>query len=101
MPKTQSSGNKEEVINHFGLVRFRLNGAGNLKLTLFSLDDVKSNVLAPIVMNSLTNIEPTRLSNFTQQRAYLDLRVTEINEYFTVSKIIVFTKAVATSFPGN
>lgn len=92
--------NDDQIINHFGLVRLRLNGSGLLQLSLFSLDDVKVNVLLPLDMDTLTNIEPTRLSNFTQQRAYLDLRVTEINETFTISKIIVFTKPVAASFPG-
>ena len=91
----------EETVNHYGLIRLRVNGAGDLKQTLYSLDDVKSNVLAPLTLASATNIEPTRLSNFTQQRVYLDLRVTEINEYFVISKIIVFAKPVATSFPGN
>jgi len=98
---SKSTGNKEELVNHFGLIRMRLNGAGNLQLSLFSLNDVKSESLTSITMLAATNIEPTRLSNFTQQRAYLELKVTEINEYFLVSKIIVFIKPVANSYPGN
>ena len=93
------SSRNEEVINHFGAVRLRVTGSANLRLTLYSLDEVKSNVLATIPLNSTTNIEPNRLANFTQQRAKLDIRTTAINETFTISKIIVFVKPVAKSFP--
>ena len=96
MPK----GN-EELVNHFGAVRLRVSGSGNLRLRLLSLDEVKTQTLVPIVMSDPAYIEPTRLSNFTQQRASLEISTTMINEYFLISKIIIFTKPVATSFPGN
>lgn len=90
----------EEIVSHFGLVRLRLNGSGNLKLKLWSLDQVKSSTLVPLVMASSTNIEPTRLCNFTQQRAQLEIRTIGIDQTFKISKVIIFAKPVATSYPG-
>jgi hypothetical protein len=97
MPKKSSSG--EEVINHYGAVRLRVNGSGNLQMALQSLDERFQNVLVPVPLQSVTNIEPNRLSNFTQQRAKLMIRTTELNETFQISKIIVFIKPVAKSWP--
>ena len=91
----------EEVINHYGAVRLRAKGSANLKLVLYSLDEIKQNALLAVPLQSKTNIEPTRLSNFTQQRAKLEIRITEINEIFQISKIIVFVKPVAKSYPGT
>jgi len=92
-----SSG--EEVINHYGAVRFRVNGSGNLLMKLFSHDEVKMYTLLPIILQAKTNIEPNRICNFTQQKAKLEVRVTELDETFRISKIIVFVKPVAKSYP--
>lgn len=97
MAKKSSQG--EEVINHYGAVRLRVNGSANLQLTLFSLDETQSNVLVPIPLQTITNVEPNRLSNFTQQRAKLMIQTTQLNEFFQISKIIIFVKPVAKSFP--
>ena len=89
----------EEVINHYGAVRLRVNGSASLKLKLYSKDEVKSSTLLPLTLSSLTNVEPNRLSNFTQQRAKLEIRTTEVDETFQICKIIVFVKPVAKSYP--
>jgi hypothetical protein len=96
MPKTSVS---EEVINHYGAVRLRAVGSGNLRLTLFSLDEVKISSLLALTLQSKTNIEPNRLSNFTQQKAKLEVRTTEINETFRINKIVVFVRPTAKSYP--
>lgn len=93
------AANAEGIINHFGAVRLRVKGSASLKLTLYSLDETKSSALAPITLSSTTNIEPNRLSNFTQQRAKLRIETTEIDETFQISKIVVFVKPVAKSYP--
>jgi hypothetical protein len=95
--KKSSAG--EEVINHFGAVRLRVNGSASLQMTLFSLDKTQQNILVPVPLQSLTAVEPNRLSNFTQQRAKLMIRTTEINETFQISKVIIFVKPVAKSWP--
>jgi hypothetical protein len=89
----------EEVINHFGAIRLRIKGNASIKPTLFSLDEVQLNALATIPIVARNNIEPNRLANFTQQRAKLELRTTEIDETFQISKIIIFIRPVAKSFP--
>lgn len=98
--KASSSSSSEEVINHYGAIRLRMTGTGNLKPTLYSFDKVKVLPLVAMPMVLKTNIEPTRLSNFTEQKARLELRITELNETFKVSKIIVFAKPVAKSYPS-
>lgn len=96
MAKGSSS---EEVINHYGDVRLRVNGSGNLLLKLLSLDEVKTTTLLPLALRTKTNIEPNRICNFTQQKAKLEIRVINLNETFRISKIIVFVKPVAKSYP--
>lgn len=89
----------EEVINHYGAVRLRVVGSASLRLTLFSLNEVKISPLLSLPIISKTNKEPNRLSNFTQQRAKLEIRTTEVDEVFQISKVIVFVRPVAKSFP--
>jgi hypothetical protein len=93
----QSSG---ESISHFTAIRIRINGTGNLRLAVYSLDDVESQTLVPIVLATATKIIPTRLCNFTQHRAAFELKTTAINEKFRVNRIIIFSKELWTSWPG-
>jgi hypothetical protein len=93
------SSKGEEVVNHYGAVRLRVNGSASLKMTLYSLDEIRSNVLVPVVLSAATDVEPNRLANFTQQRAKLHLKTTGLGESFSISKIIVFVKPVAKSWP--
>ena len=89
-----------EGLHHFNTVRFRVKGSGNLQLALRSLDNIRSTSLTAIIMASSTNREPTRLCNFIEQRAQLEIKTTAINETFTISKIIIFVKPFATEYPG-
>lgn len=90
----------ESAINHFGAIRFRVNGSGNLRLRLLSLDEVRTFTLVPLIMANPTNIDPTRLSNFTEQRAQLEIKTTAIDETFNISRIVIFSKPVASSYPA-
>ncbi len=100
MARKSSMGSTSElVINHFGAVRFRITGSASLQMTLFSLDEVKSSILVPLTLQSTTNINPNRLSNFTEQRASLEIKTTEFDETFQVSKIVIFVKPTAKSYP--
>jgi len=89
-----------ESILHFGAIRVRVVGDGNLKAKLSSLDDSFSQDLVPLAMESASGIQPTRLANFNSQRALLELKTTEINEYFKINRIIFFIKELYTSYPG-
>ena len=86
-------------ILHCVAVRMRVVGSGNLQLFLRSLDDVRNVQLVSHVMAATTNVEPTILANFTEQRMQLEVRTTEINETFTISRIVIFVKPIAEGYP--
>lgn len=89
----------EGLINHFGSVRIRVNGTGNLNLTYFNLDDTVTSTLIAIPMSTTPGKEILQLSNFTTQRASLEIKTTLINEYFRISKIVIYARAVSTGYP--
>lgn len=91
----------EEIINHYGAVRMRVTGAGNLRMRLLSLSETRQFPLFPFTMLSTTDIQPTRLANFTQQRAQLKIGTNQIDEVFEISKIVIFVKPVASSYPNG
>lgn len=88
-----------EAINHYHSVRLRITGSGNLRGFFYSLDDVNSQTLAVLAMSATTNILPTILLNFKEQRAAVEFKTTEIDETFKISKMIVFMKPLWTSYP--
>jgi len=97
LAKTTGGG---ENILHCAGVRLRIVGAGNLDMTLFSLDSVRSYPMLALPMTATTDIELTRIANFRSQRIQLAFSVDVISEYFKISKIVFFAKASATSYPG-
>ena len=84
---------------HSGVSRFRVVGSGSLQLFMNSLDEVHTAQLPSITMAAATNIEPTILSNFIDQRISLEFKTTFMGEFFTITRITVFVKQVATSIP--
>jgi len=103
MPKgaALSETSSGENISHFAAIRIRLNGVGNLKMSVYSLDNVRSKTLVPFLMQLQTRIIPTRIVNFTEQRASFELKTTELGERFRINRIVIFMKETATSYPGN
>jgi hypothetical protein len=103
MPKgaALSEGSSGESISHFAAIRVRVNGTGVLKMTTYSLDDVKSKTLVPFIMATKARIIPTRLVNFTEQRASFEIKTTDFDEEFKINRIVIFTKEVYTSYPGS
>jgi len=95
-----SEGSSGENLTHITAVRLRITGAGNLQMTLSSLDNVRSKTLKPLKINNTTNIQPTRLCNFIEQRTMLEGFTTEINEIFRINRVILFVKEIYTSYPG-
>jgi len=100
MSTTAREGRVTGNISHINAVRMRVIGTGNLNMTLYSLSDEISQPLVPFTMSLTTRIMPTRLSNFMEQMASLECETTEINEYFKINRIIIFTKEVFSSYPG-
>jgi hypothetical protein len=96
-----SEGSSGENISHFAAIRIRVNGTGNLQMTVSSLDNVKSKTLVPLVMQTNARIIPTRLVNFSEQRASFELKTTEIDEFMKINRIVIFMKEIYTSYPGS
>lgn len=87
------------LIIHVVAARLRVTGTGNLRMSLHSLDDIRSVDLDPVEMEESTNRLVTKLSNFREQQAQLKIQTTDIDETFTIGKFYVFVKPVATSYP--
>lgn len=98
MAKAAGQNFNGELI-HFGAVRMRTIGSGNLDLEFRSMDDVNTQALTAIALSATTNREPTVLANFRDQRGQLRFSVNAINEYFTISKIVIFIKPYQTGYP--
>lgn len=97
-----------EAINHFNGVRLRVVGEGDLQVNVFALDDSNPTIvvapvetLIPYPMVTITQREPTLLMNVRQQRMSIEFKVTEINEWFEIGRVIVFTRPLFSSFPGR
>jgi hypothetical protein len=93
-------GSIGESISHFTGVRMRIVGAGTLEMSLHSLDDIKSFTMMPFTLAATTNIQPFRLANFNEQRAYFKGQTNGINKWFRINRIIVFSKQLYTDYPG-
>lgn len=94
------SVNKSDTINHYNAVRIRVTGNGNLQMRLLGLDGVATQSLVDLPLTNPNGKVQTRLANFVQQYAQLELKTTEINEVFNVRRITIFVKPIATSYPG-
>jgi hypothetical protein len=92
----QSAG---ENISHFGAIRVRFTGLGQLRLAVYSLDDIRSKTLYPFTMHSEMRTIPLRLVNFVEQRASFELKTTAYGEEFRINRIVVFMKEIYTSHP--
>lgn len=89
-----------ENILHFGGVRLRIDGSGQLDMQWTTINDQNESSLLPLTLEATPSREPLRLCNYMSQRAKLRLSTDVIDEYINVNKIIVFIKPVYTSYPG-
>lgn len=87
-------------IIHAVSMRLRVTGSGSLRGWLLSLNpDNDYYELPQITMQDPTAREPTVLANYSSQRMQLELRTLSIDESFYISKVVVFVKPVAESYP--
>ena len=96
-----TEGSSGESISHFAAIRIRTYGAGQLLMSVHSLDDVISKKLVPFKMAKQARIIPTRLVNFKSQRASFQLKTSGPNEWFRIHRIVIFSKVTDTSYPGS
>jgi hypothetical protein len=94
-----SAVSEDEAIIHINMIRVRAFGTGNLRPTLFSLDDVLSSVLVPLPMASTTERHLTRKANFQTDRVSLQLQTTAIDEVMHINRIIMFASEVFAEYP--
>lgn len=87
-----SQGSAGESLSHFNAIRMRVTGVGSLQMELRSFDGVETQTLVPFTLLERTNREPTRLCNFVQQRASLEVKTDKLNEHFRINRIILFSK---------
>ncbi len=92
-------GGSGEFEHHIVGVRSRVIGSGLMRYTLEDYSAIQTNNLTPLTMLAATRFEPTVLSNFQSQRTRLIGKVTDVNEWFEISKIIIWAKAVAIEYP--
>lgn len=92
-------GGGGEWDTHIVSVRARIVGSGLMRYTLEDYSAIQSDNLATLTMVAATRFEPTVLSNFQSQRTRLIGKVTDINEWFEISRILVFAKPVAIEYP--
>lgn len=95
----RSSGSQGEDIIHFNGVRIRVNGTGSLKLKLWSLDNARMQTLRDIQMAEDSGRIPTSLANFIEQRCALEGKTENIDDYFRINRIIMYSKWFASEFP--
>ena len=95
-----SQGSSGENIQHFSTIRIRATGNGSLKIRVRSLDNVRAKILVPVPLQAVNRIQPNRIVNFNEQRASFEITTLEMNEYYRLNRIIIYTKEIFTSYPG-
>lgn len=94
-----------ETISHFNALRPRVIGSGDLQVAAYAPGgdntDILIETILPYTMASATARQPTLLMNVKQQRISIEIKVTEINEWFQINRMSVFYKPLFTSFPGR
>ena len=88
------------IVNHFNPVEIRVEGSGNLRLRLLSRSATKTVTLNPIVMSTATAKTEIKKVNFKQEFAQLEIKTTGYGEYFVIDRIAVFSKPIASAYPG-
>lgn len=89
--KTALFPSTPESLLHFNMVRARVTGFGNLKLTMNSMDEEKSVDLVDLKIPKKSDSAPRVLANFISQRVSLEISVTTINEWFDINSITLYT----------
>lgn len=95
MPSTEITGN---IVHTVG-ARYRARGTGMLRTRLLSMDEVKYTDLDNIELVTPSARERTILANFQDQGIQIEFKTIHMDETFIISKIILFVKPVAESYP--
>jgi hypothetical protein len=88
-----------ENLLHFGAVRYRVSGNGELKHELITYDDQVIKELLPLTLNATPGKEPTRISNLITQRTRLKVYTTEFDDDVKINRIILFARETYSGYP--
>lgn len=88
------------AIFHYGAVRLRIVGSGELDMEFIGLDPADTSSLVAITMENPAARAPKRLSNYIGQRARLKVSTDVINEWFRINTISIFVKELWQEYPG-
>jgi hypothetical protein len=91
----------DEGIIHYGAVKVRVNGMGNLVPTFSNLDGTKIQIMPSFVMSGMPGLEPIKLVSFKTQRAFLRLGTSQLNEIFKINRVIVYVKPLWSQYAGQ
>lgn len=88
-------------VHHFGGLRFRANGKGVAKVTLYGLDDVKSQLSNQIVLNETPGIFYDKLINFVNEKMSVKVESkSNVDDWFRIFELIISAKPLWLSRPG-
>ena len=89
-----------ESILHFGALRFRITGTGQMTATVYNLDKTQSFTPNSIQMDGIDGSEPLILTNLNTQRAILRMETNTQGAYFEVSRIVLYQKPIWEDYPS-
>lgn len=90
---------QDDSIFHYAAIRAKVVGSGNLRTTIYGLDQVLSSVLNVVAMSTSPGVEPVILCNLLSQRARIQFSTTAINETAKFYRVTLFIKPVYTGYP--
>ncbi len=76
-------------VSHFNKVRIGVLGPATIALTLYGIDDVVSNTLAPITAGVAPGREYAQLANLISEQGQLKFTVSTINEKYKIINIMI------------
>ncbi len=87
-----------DIVHSVG-ARYRVRGEGVLRTRMWNLDNERYLELENVDMSTPSSREKTVITNFQDQGIQIQFRTVNIDEVFTVIKIVCFVKPVAESYP--
>lgn len=99
MPIASNQSAGEDIL-HTTMVRLRVTGVGNLKMKFYSLDNTREYDLGNMNLSLSPGRDLDRLCNVIEQRAFFEIKTTEINEVFRINRIIVYARPFASQYPA-
>lgn len=89
-----------DALNHYAALRLRINGSGNLDVTLYGIDDAPLAIPPFVLISTSPSLEFTRLVNFINERLSIKLSMDTAGEWFKLFRAVVFGKQYGVSRPS-